>query len=138
MPVIIAAHPRSQYEKMPGLFNGREVIKGKTLELIAASESVLTHSSTAINFAILFKKPITFLTSDRIEQEPLYGSFIRHYASLFNKETINMEQFLKDVVPIDLRVDEKLYNLYQNNYIKIDNSANAYCWNIVGSCIQNL
>ncbi|MEW6679865.1 MAG: hypothetical protein AB1297_02430, partial [bacterium] len=46
VPVIIAAHPRSQYDAHPDYFRGRKIIKGNTIELVAQSKFVLAHSST--------------------------------------------------------------------------------------------
>ncbi len=129
--VVIAAHPRSQYENMPNMYNGRTVIKGKTIELIAKSEAILTHASTAVSFAVFFNKPIIFLTSDRMKEEPIYGDRIDNYAAIFNKKSINMDKFLKEDIPLDLTVDEKIYSDYINNYIKIDSSPKQYFWDIV-------
>ena len=64
--IVIAAHPRANYEDMPDLFGRREVIRGKTVELVRDAGFVIAHNSVAINFAILFRKPILFLTSGKI------------------------------------------------------------------------
>lgn len=56
--VVVAAHPRSKYENMPGVFGGREIVKGKTVDLVAKSSMVIAHSSTSVSFAVLFDKPI--------------------------------------------------------------------------------
>ncbi len=58
LKVIVAAHPRSTYEKRPGLFGQHEIVKGRTLELVADSSLVVTHDSTSVSYAVMFEKPI--------------------------------------------------------------------------------
>lgn len=59
LKVIIAAYPKVKY--MPGDFGGREIIYGKTADLIKNARIVLAHYSSALANAILLRKPIIFL-----------------------------------------------------------------------------
>ena len=59
-PVIIAAHPRSEALR-PEFVGGREVIRGRTADAVAASVLVIGHASTALGFAALGRKPIILL-----------------------------------------------------------------------------
>jgi len=68
LKVIIAAHPRSKYEEHPDYFGNREIIRGETRDLIRGCEFVLTHYSTSLNFAILYKKPVIFITTNDLER----------------------------------------------------------------------
>ncbi len=61
--VIIAAHPRANYETCPDCFGKRKIIKGRTAELIRKSKFVVLHDSASISFAVLFKKPALFITT---------------------------------------------------------------------------
>ena len=49
-------NPRKEYEDNP--FEGRDVIKGHSADLVRRADVVLLHGSSAINYAILYKKPI--------------------------------------------------------------------------------
>jgi len=69
--VIIAAHPSSNYDT--NLFNGREIIKNKTAELVRDSKFVLSSASTSISYALLFNKPLIFHYTDDIKIK--YNSF---------------------------------------------------------------
>jgi len=64
LEVVIAAHPLSHYEKYPDAFDGRRIIKGKTVELVARSRLVVLHYSTAVSYAVLFNKPLLFVKTD--------------------------------------------------------------------------
>lgn len=56
--VVIAAHPRSDYDSLPGFFGNREIILGQTVDLVARSALVIAHASTSIAYAVLFDKPL--------------------------------------------------------------------------------
>ena len=56
LKIIIALHPSSNYT--PATFGNRCMLMGKTAELIRDSEAVLAHCSNAINFAVLWNKPL--------------------------------------------------------------------------------
>ena len=55
--IIIASHPRTEYHNK-NIFGGRTIVQGKTLELISNCKNVVSLMSTAITYAVLFKKPI--------------------------------------------------------------------------------
>lgn len=57
--VLVAAHPKSNYFNE---FGDRDIIKNKTGLLVKHSEFVVTHGSLSIDFALLFKKPIVYLS----------------------------------------------------------------------------
>ncbi|MDD2458827.1 MAG: hypothetical protein PHQ83_10020 [Eubacteriales bacterium] len=59
LPVIIAAHPKAEYDE--ATFNGRPIIKYKTGQLIEHSSLVLSHYSTSVINAVLAEKPLVFL-----------------------------------------------------------------------------
>ena len=64
LPVLIAAHPRADYNIKENPFDGRKIILGKTIHYVKYSTIVLSHASTAKNFAILYNKPIVYIDSD--------------------------------------------------------------------------
>lgn len=58
LEVVVAAHPRSDYDRIPGAFGKRRVVKEKTVELVQRSSLVVMHDSTAVGYAVLFNKPV--------------------------------------------------------------------------------
>lgn len=137
LPVVIAAHPSSRYDLYPDYFQGRKVIVGKTIELVYYAKVVLAHSSTSINFAVLYKKPIIFLTSDEIEKNNP-GSFICNFAKQFNKEPINVDGELNLNLDEEFKIDEDRYALYCLNYIKVPGTPDKPLWDIVADYINGL
>lgn len=133
--IVIAAHPRSQYENHPSYYKGRPVIRGKTFELVKKSQFVITHSSTAINFAVLFKKPLTFLTTNEL-CESLQGPWIDFVASLFGKKANNLDESLTINWQNELLLDERAYAQYKNKYIKKDGTEEKFFWQIFADYLR--
>ena len=85
--VIIANHPRISLEETRLSFPGFRVEDRRTHELCCSCSQVITYSSTAINFAVLARKPILFITTDRLSK---YNDEIPLLASWFNKTPLNI------------------------------------------------
>lgn len=62
MPVIIAAHPKSDYNI--NTFNKREIIKYDTVNLVIKSSFVILHASNSISYILLANKPLLMITTD--------------------------------------------------------------------------
>ena len=85
--VVVAAHPRADYEATQKAFAGRTVIAGKTVELVARAELVLTHASTALSFAVLMGKPLRLLQTSEMSGTP-YAAQIRATAEALDTTPI--------------------------------------------------
>lgn len=133
--IVIAAHPRSDYDKRPDYFNGRLVVKGKTAELIRKSKLVLSHLSTSINFAVLFHKPVIYITSNRLQQS-YWGQYIDVMSSQFGKKPVNMDNPGEVNWEEELSIDERAYANYKMNYIKKDGSVELPFWLIFSNRIK--
>jgi len=133
--IIIAAHPRSQYDTMPDLFDKRPVIKGKTAELVQQAKAVIVSFSTSITFPVLYKKPIIFFTTDELNNYRItqvnYMKLIHDLAALFGKKPINISSAVEDDLKVDLRMDDVKYNDYCNHYIKAHGSDDLPFWQII-------
>jgi hypothetical protein len=119
--VIIAAHPKSDYKQE---FNGREVIRGKTSELVTGSEVVLTHHSVSLFYAILNRKKLVLITMDDFEKASAKSFalqsihlLIEVYAELLQCSVINIDHPGK----LELRdVDNSRYEQFEKKFIKGD------------------
>jgi hypothetical protein len=134
--INIAAHPRSKYEELPDYFGGRSVIRGETVRMIKESGFVVAHSSTALNFAVLFSKPVVFITTKKLQQSS-QGEFIKLIASWFGKLPINIDNPIAIDWDKELTVDEKAYSKYKNCYIKKNGSEDIPFWQAVSKRIKS-
>lgn len=136
----IAAHPRSTYESMPDLFSGRPLFKGKTSLLVKNANLVIAHMSTSVNFAVLYRKPIVFITSDKLKKmdsgKNITGLYIQTMAELFGKEPVNVDH-LEDFSLADLMtIDDETYTTYITNYIKKPGTPEKPIWEIFTSYLR--
>jgi hypothetical protein len=132
--IIIAAHPKSNYEATSDFFQGRTVIKGDTARLVKDSSIVIAHMSTSINFAILFNKPILFATMDKLQKlktgKYIPGLYIDKMASELMTEPVNIDH-LNGLHQVKLlHINNEAYNTYKINYIKKDGTPELPFWEI--------
>lgn len=129
--VCVAAHPRSSYQKLNiDYYEGIPVLYTVTAELIRDCAVVVCHTSTAAQFAVLFNKPLIFITTNEIESYRFgYSSY---FASEFGKQVINIDTDL-DVVDWkkELYIDDSKYYKYIEKYIKTAESPQKSVWDIV-------
>lgn len=133
--VLIAAHPRAEYENHPEYFGGRPMIKGKTAQLVRESDWVLLHASTALNFAVLFDKPVSFITTDMISESP-QGPLIESMAAMVGSKVHNLNSSQSVNWEEELSVDKMSYARYRNDFIKKDGSAELPFWQIFADYIS--
>jgi hypothetical protein len=136
MEVIIAANPRSHYEKKEDLFGGRKVERGKTAELVRDAKLVILHCSNAINFPALYRKPMIFVTTDSIERTR-FRSYMDIFASYFKKTPINISNRVDIDVENELRVFEEGYTKYKHDYIKLEDTEERPFWQVVSKEIKS-
>lgn len=138
MKVIIAAHPRADYEKLSSPFGVRDIVYGETVKLVKNAKMVLAHDSSSVNFAILYQKPLVFLF------DPVYKRSFR--------ESIHLMAFVLKRKPIDLskpfpgvsgltnglEVNRSVYNDYQSKFIKESGTPKKQIWDIFTDYLDEL
>ncbi|MFA6432014.1 MAG: hypothetical protein WCV91_06530, partial [Candidatus Margulisiibacteriota bacterium] len=135
--IVIAAHPRSDYAKYPDFFGGRPIIKDKTVDLIKRSAFVVTHCSTAANFAILENKPLIFITTDSLEKS-MQGGWIQSMAAWAGRNVINCDRFRDIDLKKEMTVDEAAYRTYKNAFIKKNGTEDLPFWQLFSERIKNM
>jgi len=139
MRIIIAAHPRSTYEKLPDYFEGRPIIRGETAQLAKECSFVIVHASTSINFAILYQKPIIFLTMDAFNKNvgiSRIGEIIENMASLLGKIPHNLDDPFSIDFDKEMEIQINAYEAYKNAYIKKEESKEEEMWQILADYIK--
>ncbi len=129
LPVVIAAHPKADYDNNPFTYGNRKIIKGKTVELIAQSKAVLSHYSTSLNFACLYQKPILFLSLRMFENTGLHKN-IEIFAKSLEKTPLLIDGHVQPNVLEELQVSPILYEQYRENFIKQKGSPEQPSWQI--------
>ena len=138
LDIKFATHPMSQEKKLPLLLKNIIFDKGNTAELIKNSSLVLGHNSTALSFAVLFKKPIINLTSQELKKSWL-GPDIEMYCKSIGGKMINMDENINKQINLEelLKIDEVKYKEFKDNYLKVPQSPDIPLWEIVSNNLIN-
>ena len=137
--IVIALHPRCNdntlnlYEN----FFKLKCFRNKTMELVSNSNIVIAHpSTTALAYPIIFKKPLTFITTNELEKNyTKYVSF-RITNNIIKQPFVNISN-KKDLEKLkDLeKIDKQGYFKYFSSYIKSHHAKNDNLWKCF---LQNL
>jgi hypothetical protein len=137
--IKIAAHPRSNYD-IEQIKYKHTILENKTFELIRDADVVVSHMSTALQWAVVMKKPIIFVTTDEIQNEfyaRSYAEHIDYFATVLGKKVVNLSNLSSINNWGDyLNVDEEKYEKYIETYIKTKGSQQMLLWDIVIEHIQ--
>jgi len=133
--IRVASHPGSDYSAHPKIFGGRPIVKGRTASLVRSCGLVLAHGSTAINFAVLFERPVLFITDTDIRRHS-HGPYIEKMASLLGKKPVDVD----DPGELDQAsiwsVDRDAYRRYRNLYIKRDGTPELPFWEVFANYLK--
>jgi len=128
--VCIAAHPRSNnWAAHPGRWRHREVISGQTNGLVAASLACVAISSTAINFAVIHRKPLFLVTMDALEAGFPYREISKHQAMKLSRPLHALDALA--AIPENtwgLDIDEQVYAAYEDECIKFASAPADPIW----------
>lgn len=120
MPVVIAAHPKSDYTLE---FGDRVVLRNKTANLVINSKLFLHHGSLSITFALLAKKPIvSFYNTDFLVNGPLltFVKLMNNLAKQLDIKTINIDDFQDYSSLCNMKINEFKYEEVLNKYFRGD------------------
>ena len=114
--VVIAGHPNTHenlsYERK---FMGRHVLYSNTSTLVKDADFVLIHTSTAVSFAVLARKPIITMTSDDIIKTNI-GRGVKAMTFSLGTTLLNID-FPPDQISM-ARVNASKYRRYTHRYLK--------------------
>jgi hypothetical protein len=136
--IVVAAHPRSDYELRGDNFYGRKVIKGQTGLLVRDSEFVIAHQSTSTSFAACFQKRVFFVVSNQIDKTRDFLT-IRLTAAWFGESVINVDKPFENSMTLR-NVKPKLPELkrYIDTFLTYDSSETRRTWELFEQQIVDL
>ena len=127
MPVIIAGHPNGKYiEHYADFFNKRDLYFDSTASLTLNADIILTHYSTAINYAILSEKRIILMNFDKL-QNSYQGLILQNIAKILKCRIIDIDKPLKlNREFLKSPIDKSSYNMFIKNYITNEKVINNF------------
>ena len=134
LTIVIAAHPSANKKTVAEYFRGRNVFVGNTAGLVQGSDLCITHWSYAINFAVLFKKPIILLTSASIKK--MKRNYLTDsYSSELGISPVDTSSGIINLRFQSLSVSHNHYESYRHRYIKKSNTPERQFWEVVATTI---
>jgi hypothetical protein len=111
--IEVAGHYKSAFPAIAPCFGNRSVHYGRTLEMVRQSEYVITITSTAISYAVVFKKPVIFIYSNQLKDSRNPMEDIRGMAAMLGTKPVNIDQPDIEISHL-LTVNEEKYLDYEN------------------------
>ncbi|QPJ64060.1 MAG: hypothetical protein G3M78_01030 [Candidatus Nitrohelix vancouverensis] len=134
--VCIAAHPKSDHGDRPAYFGGRPVFKNQTFQMVRDCRFLITHASTAIGYAVIYRKPVVFITTNEAEKDIKFSVEIAESARSLGKAAVNIDSPLSIDWEAELQVNYPMYEEYMNSYVKKSGSENLNTWQIFSNRIK--
>lgn len=125
--IIIALHPKSKLVKKNKYLGNRICFMSKTLELVKFSNFVITQHSTAVSYAVIFKKPIISIYSNESKKIPDTIKYTKFLSKVLNSKLINIDNFKnKKFDKFYLKYNNNKYINFKKNYLNFrkDNKTN--------------
>ena len=137
--VVIAAHPRAQYNKSEeNIFGNRKVVQNLTDELVKHAEFVILHFSYSVSYCVLYEKPFLVITTDELENST-HASFMKQLAGYFGKKVISISADTESTdYSNELRMPKDKYIKYKNDYIKMKGTEQHLFWDVASEYIRSL
>lgn len=136
--VVVAAHPRSNYDFFSSVFDGREVIKSCTIDLVAKSSMVIMHMSTSVSFAILFNKPIVVAKIPGANSEGGLNAQVEIMAESIGASLLDIEEDLSTFNPCLIEINQNKYKDYLEKYLLNRNAKNNSTIDILASKVGTI
>jgi hypothetical protein len=112
--VVIAASPKYAYSGDE--FCGRTIVAGKTPEAVHFSDIVVMHTTTAVNYAIIDKKPLVFLMFDEFDSQ--VRQELATLASSIKRNLMHVDAcFDKEDLVSAIKIDESAYESFICDYL---------------------
>ncbi len=138
LEIIKTTHPWGDIDALRAHLRGVRFERGKSLGFIRQAQLTIGHCTTALFFAIYYKKPILFVTTDELERMSDYGPYTAAWARELGRPVINLDH----VHPADIdwtatmAVDDAAYNRFIERYIKTPGSPERPVWDCIYDAIQ--
>ena len=126
--IIISAHPRSKYNLIGNKFEGRKIVNyTETEKYTALSKGVINYSSTSMSYAVIYKKPLIFYTTNELinSHDAYHVNFLSKQtgSTLINIDKIDSKNKINDKYL--MHVNKYKYKIFFDKYIKHTLSDNT-------------
>jgi hypothetical protein len=134
--IVICPHPRAEVSSTRERFPGREISQSPTALEVARSVSVLGHVSTSFSFAVIFRKPVTILTTSELSRS-WYAPYISSFVDELAAPAVDLSTRSSWTKPLSAitETQRSLYALYEVNYLNSSFNQTRKLWELIGDDI---
>lgn len=137
--IKIAAHPRAPHQDYPEYFCRRHTVRNNTCQEVSRAKFIITHNSTAVGFAVLYNKPVIFITTNELEQNINdEGNSIKTISGWLNKTPINIDKQFTIDWHKELSVNKDVYANFKHCFIKKNGTPEINSWQILSNRLKTL
>ena len=135
LDILIQAHPKANKKQLEKYYNF-PLSNSNTASSIKNADLILAHSSTAIQLAVLFKKPIILIESSEIKKHKASRDLLNSYSSLLDVSKIDKENVnLIKEIPV---FNNKKYNTFKYEFVKFKGSPSKFSYEIFLDFLANV
>lgn len=137
MTVRVAAYPSARSDAYyKALFGDRDVVFGQTAELVKGAAVVFAHASTAISFAVLWRRPLVFLVSEELRNS-WYMPWVLAPQRVLRAPLVDIDEEAAGCVVGKEGgvVDALSYEAYENTYLRSPDADEASLWDILSKAV---
>ena len=129
MDVIIAAHPRSDYNNKKDLYPNTKIEYGMTSQLIKGATLVVANCSNSIFFAAMARLPLIIVNSSVIKKINQLEIVLLGFAELTGALVVENVSELPD--KFEIPIHKEKYAFLENNYFKSGESNGKSMWEYI-------
>jgi hypothetical protein len=116
--IEIACHPKVPISIIQKYFKNFVIRSNKTIDQISSSSLVIGHDSMALNYAVLFYKPLLFVTNNILDDDSYnHRKHMDLFASLLRKDVYNIDNFNFSNLQKKINFKIRDYKYYIKKYI---------------------
>ena len=118
LDLIILNHPFSSKKKVQKYYKGIKNFSNKTQQLIKNSEFVVTRQSTAISYALYYRKPILLIYSDQNKKDYYDFNISLKLSKILKLNSFNINDLKKkSFTDKHMKINLFAYNKYISSYL---------------------
>jgi hypothetical protein len=127
--VVVCAHPNRSQASLDRISSFCRVVQFETEKWIRDCALVIAHASTALDFAVIFEKPLCFVELPEMRRNQNYAKMIRAYAKKLGRQ-VNV---LSDPLPssLDWGRDDAAYTQFKTKFIKHPGTPEVNSWKYI-------
>ena len=118
LDLVILNHPYSSKKKINKYYKGIKNFSNRTQELIRNSRFIVTRQSTAISYAINYKKPILLIYSNQNKNDYYDINISSKLSKLLKIKSLNINKLgKKNFIDKCMKINSRAYKKYLTNYL---------------------